>query len=43
MLLSSNFLSTGDWMRNKRPALESVINAGVRFLHIAVLDRGEPF
>jgi carboxypeptidase C (cathepsin A) len=29
-IIYSNFASTGDWMRNKRPALESVINAGVR-------------
>ncbi|KAG6861354.1 hypothetical protein C0995_001087 [Termitomyces sp. Mi166 len=26
----SSFASTGDWMRNSRPALESVIDAGVR-------------
>ncbi|KAF8184211.1 serine carboxypeptidase [Pholiota molesta] len=26
----SNFAATGDWMRNSRPLLESVINAGVR-------------
>ena len=25
-----NFARTGDWMRNSRPLLESVINAGVR-------------
>jgi hypothetical protein len=28
--MGSNFAATGDWMRNSRPALESVINAGVR-------------
>ncbi|CAE6534156.1 unnamed protein product [Rhizoctonia solani] len=28
----SNFASTGDWMRNSRPDLEKVINAGVRTL-----------
>ncbi|TFK75531.1 serine carboxypeptidase [Pluteus cervinus] len=28
----NNFASTGDWMRNSRPDLESVINAGVRTL-----------
>lgn len=27
-----NFAMTGDWMRNKRPSLEKVINAGVRVL-----------
>ena len=26
----NNFAKTGDWMTNSRPALESVINAGVR-------------
>ncbi|TFK38948.1 serine carboxypeptidase [Crucibulum laeve] len=26
----SNFAATGDWMRNSRPDLETVINAGVR-------------
>ncbi|KAK0477322.1 serine carboxypeptidase [Armillaria novae-zelandiae] len=26
----SNFAATGDWMRNSRPLLETVINAGVR-------------
>ncbi|KAF5356576.1 hypothetical protein D9758_008269 [Tetrapyrgos nigripes] len=26
----SNFAATGDWMRNSRPNLETVINAGVR-------------
>ncbi|KAG6914593.1 hypothetical protein DXG01_016427 [Tephrocybe rancida] len=26
----NNFASTGDWMRNSRPNLETVINAGVR-------------
>ncbi|KAM5538295.1 hypothetical protein V8D89_008182 [Ganoderma adspersum] len=26
----ANFFTTGDWMRNSRPLLESVINAGVR-------------
>ncbi|KIM38249.1 hypothetical protein M413DRAFT_420804 [Hebeloma cylindrosporum] len=26
----SNFAATGDWMRNSRPNLEAVINAGVR-------------
>jgi carboxypeptidase C (cathepsin A) len=26
----SNFYATGDWMRSRRPALESVIDAGVR-------------
>ncbi len=25
-----NFADTGDWMRNSRPLLESVVNAGVR-------------
>ncbi|KAH8102251.1 alpha/beta-hydrolase [Cristinia sonorae] len=28
----NNFLMTGDWMRNKRAALETVIDAGVRTL-----------
>lgn len=28
----SNFAATGDWMRNSRPDLETVINAGVRTL-----------
>lgn len=28
----SNFAGTGDWMRNSRPNLEKVINAGVRVL-----------
>ncbi|KAH7340241.1 Alpha/Beta hydrolase protein [Rhizoctonia solani] len=28
----TNFATTGDWMRNVRPALEKVINAGVRTL-----------
>ncbi|KAG8748710.1 hypothetical protein FRC10_000101 [Ceratobasidium sp. 414] len=28
----SNFASTGDWMRNSRPNLETVVNAGVRVL-----------
>ncbi|KAG6843115.1 hypothetical protein H0H93_002189, partial [Arthromyces matolae] len=28
----SNFAATGDWMRNSRPDLETVINAGVRVL-----------
>ncbi|KAG6889891.1 hypothetical protein C0995_013867 [Termitomyces sp. Mi166 len=27
-----NFASTGDWMRNSRPNLETVINAGVRVI-----------
>lgn len=27
-----NFANTGDWMTNSRPALETVINAGVRTL-----------
>lgn len=31
----SNFASTGDWMRNSRPNLEKVINAGVRTLILA--------
>ncbi|KEP50782.1 serine carboxypeptidase [Rhizoctonia solani 123E] len=31
----SNFASTGDWMRNSRPDLEKVINAGVRTLILA--------
>lgn len=26
----ANFFISGDWMRNSRPLLESVINAGVR-------------
>lgn len=25
-----NFAASGDWMRNSRPLLESVINSGVR-------------
>ncbi|KAJ7598714.1 serine carboxypeptidase [Mycena floridula] len=28
----SNFAATGDWMRNSRPNLETVINAGVRVI-----------
>ncbi|KAG9103244.1 hypothetical protein FRC06_011666 [Ceratobasidium sp. 370] len=28
----NNFASTGDWMRNSRPNLETVVNAGVRVL-----------
>ncbi|KAG5635376.1 hypothetical protein DXG03_005396, partial [Asterophora parasitica] len=28
----NNFAATGDWMRNSRPDLETVINAGVRTL-----------
>ncbi|KAF9476392.1 serine carboxypeptidase [Pholiota conissans] len=28
--VSNNFAATGDWMRNSRPLLENVINAGVR-------------
>ncbi|CCO26044.1 hypothetical protein BN14_00060 [Rhizoctonia solani AG-1 IB] len=31
----SNFAATGDWMRNSRPDLEKVINAGVRTLILA--------
>ncbi|GAB1517195.1 hypothetical protein RhiTH_000239 [Rhizoctonia solani] len=31
----SNFATTGDWMRNSRPDLEKVINAGVRTLILA--------
>jgi len=28
----SNFANTGDWMKSSKPALEKVINAGVRTL-----------
>ncbi|KAF8610127.1 serine carboxypeptidase [Ceratobasidium sp. AG-I] len=31
----SNFAATGDWMRNSRPNLEKVVNAGVRVLLLA--------
>lgn len=30
----NNFAATGDWMRSSSPDLETVINAGVRLLHI---------
>jgi hypothetical protein len=32
-----NFAATGDWMRNSRPALESVVNAGVRTIVLCVV------
>ncbi|KAG8716775.1 hypothetical protein FRC08_008830, partial [Ceratobasidium sp. 394] len=31
----NNFAATGDWMRNSRPDLEKVVNAGVRVLLLA--------